>query len=340
MTDRPPTEELFVSVCIADPEGEAAACIPVLHVLAARLAERFRYWEILLGIPAESEHHYYELASRIPNLRLLKIRAGTPFYRRRVAIASEAIGDAVVLTTPSELSIVDPVRALEMAAGTGSIVIGRLGGSHALRRALRVLGRGAGFRVDPRDMQTVAFPRTLLNMLLAHPDRTLAMRFPPSDSAIPVRWINATGQSVRRSLSATEFARRLDLMHRLLIASAPRVLSTLAMFSLLVVASAIAYGIYCVTVWLIFSKVQPGWFTISIVTSLTTGFLGSAVFGLSIGIQRLIDLLSADLNEDIVDEIAAVDLFGRAVRELNIEIAGQGAEPVQGGARGGEASAE
>ncbi|MFG1204894.1 hypothetical protein V5F29_21180 [Xanthobacter aminoxidans] len=44
------------------------------------------------------------------------------------------------------------------------------------------------------------------------------------------------------------------------------------------------------------------------------GFLGGAVFALSNSIQRLIDPLSADLSVDIVDEIAAVDLFGVRLR--------------------------
>lgn len=340
MSERRPREDLFVSICLADPEGDAASCAAALAPLAARLAENFRYWEILLGLPAEAAQDYSVLASQIPNMRLLKLRAGTPFYRRRVAVASEAIGDVVVLTTPAELAVVDPVKALETAAATGTIVVGRVGGPHALGHALRALGHGAGFRVDPRDMQTVAYPRTLLNILLAHPDRTLAMRFPPSDGAIPVGWIDATGRSTRRSLSVTEFARRLGLMHKLLIASAPRVLSTLAVLSLLVLAAAGAYSVYSVVVWLTFSNVQPGWFTTSIVSSLTAGFLGGAVFALSIGIQRLIDLLSADLSEDIVDEIAAVDLFGRAMRELNIEVSGLPPEQLESAARGGGAAAE
>lgn len=323
MTERRPREDLFVSLCVADPEGDVAACVEGLTKLADRLSEQFRYWEILLGVPVEASEDYSSLTRSIANIRLLKLRAGTPFYRRRVAVASEAIGDVVVVTSPSEFGMVDPLAALTLASETGTIVVGRAGQPTALGHALRALGHGAGYRVDARDMRTVAYPRTLLNRLLAHPDRTLAMRFPPADGAIPVRWLNASGKRARRSSSVRGLAHRLGLMHKLLIASAPRVLSGLAILSLLVVAASVAYCTYAVVVWLSFKEVQPGWLTTSVMSGMIAGFLGSAVFALAIGIQRLLDLLSADLSEEIVDEVAVVDLFGQAMRELNIEVAGE-----------------
>ncbi|MFG1204895.1 hypothetical protein V5F29_21185 [Xanthobacter aminoxidans] len=74
------------------------------------------------------------------------------------------------------------------------------------------------------------------------------MRFPPSDGAIPVGWIDATGRAARNSLSLKEFARRLGLMHKLLIASAPRVLSTLVVLSLTVRFTSVAFSLYSVVV--------------------------------------------------------------------------------------------
>lgn len=335
-----PREDIFVSLCIADPEPDGEACTADLARLAADLATRFRYWEILLGVPAEDAQDYMGLASSIPNIRLLKLRAGTPFYRRRVAVAAEAIGDVVVFTSPAELRVIDPLAVLELAAKTGAIVIGRAGRPHVLSQAVQMLGRSAGYRVDARDMQTVAYPRTLLNLLLAHPDRTLAMRFPPADGAIPVRWITASGWNAWRSSSLKDITRRFGLMHKLLIASAPRVLSGLAILSLLVVAAAATYCAYTVVVGLSFRQVQPGWFSTSIMSGLTGGFLGGAVFAIAIGIQRLLDLVSADLSEDIVDEVAAVDLFSQAMRELNIELSGATPEPAVDAKRSAGTAAE
>lgn len=317
-----PREDLFISICFADPEADAGRCASELSQLASRLAERFRYWEILLGVPAEAGQDYADLARSVPNLRLLNLRAGTPHYRRRVAVASEAIGDMVVVTALSDLGMIDPLAVLDLSIETGAIVIGRLTGGHALSHVLRALGRGAGYRVDPRDMQTAAYPRTLLNLLLSHPDRTLAMRFPPEDGAIPVRWVNVSAREGRRGNRANGLARRLGLIYKLLIASAPRVLSGLSILSLLVMAVSAAYCIYAVVVWISFSQVQPGWFTTSIISGMTTGFLGTATFALAIGVQRLLDLVAADVSDDVVGEVAAVDLYFKAMQELNIEYSG------------------
>ena len=71
--------------------------------------------------------------------------------------------------------------------------------------------------------------------------------------------------------------------------------------------------------WFVKEDVQPGWLTTSLVLGLTAFFLGCAIFGLSIGLQKLIDLLSADVADDVVDEITSVDLFRAVFDELNIE---------------------
>lgn len=317
-----PREDIFVSVCLVDAGEESAAYLSDLAALADRLSERFHYWEMLLAVAADSDVDETALVGRVRNVRMLRLRSGTPFYRRRVAVAAEAIGDAVVLTSFAEIAALDLIEMIETASRTGAIVVGRAGGTHVLNHAVRALGHSAGFRVDARDMQTVAYPRTLLNLLLAHPDSALAMRFPPSDGAVPVRWSEAGNHRARRTLSVKELSRRLGLIHKLLIASAPRVLSGFALLSLLVVLSAVTYCAYVTVVWLTFAHVQPGWVTTSFFMGMTAAFLGGAIFGLAIGLQRVLDLLTQDLNEDIVGEVAAVDLFAQAMRELNIEVAG------------------
>jgi hypothetical protein len=181
------------------------------------------------------------------------------------------------------------------------------------------LGRTAGFRVSAEDMLTAAWPRTILNQLLNHPDRELALRFPPSDQALPVvrREASAIG-SVR---STRDLGRRLSLIQRLLVSSAPIVLSVVALFSLVVVVAAGVLAVYAVAVWLFLPTVQPGWFTTTLVISLTSGFLGAAVFGLAIGLQSIIEILRDRRLDDVINERGATDLFGNVLRELNVEIA-------------------
>lgn len=317
-------EDIFVSVCFADVEPGADNA-GALRSLSARLDARYRYWEILIITSADVAQDCEYLLSEVPNLRLLKARNGTLYYRRRVAVASEAIGDAVLLTSVDELSAFDPIELIETAMARGAIVIGRCNRRSAMNPALKALGRSAGFRVDARDMLTAAYPRTLLNRILAHPDRQLGLRFPPVDSAIPILWHTAAAESSRRGRSFKEFGRRLSLIQKLLVSSAPIVLTILALSSLVVVLCSIAFTFYAVTVWLALETVQEGWFTTSIILSLTAAFLGSMGFGMSIGLQKMIELLTSDVIDDITDERSAVDMFGQVIHELNVDVEEQSA---------------
>ncbi len=314
----PPRDDVFVSVCLAD-DADAATLLRRLEPLADELAAAFRYSEILIAVSEESDDDYDSILARIANVRILTFRRATPFYRRRVAIASEAIGDIVALCASEELAYLDVIGMIQTAADEDSIVIGSRRSKSLLTPILRTLGRSAGFRVSAEDMLTALWPRTLLNQLLSHPDRELALRFPPSDQALPVLRRQASSAGATRSMR--DIGRRFSLIQRLLVSSAPMVLSAVALFSLVVVFFAGVLALYAVAVWLFLPEVQPGWFTTTLVISLTSGFLGVAIFGLSIGLQSILDTLRDRRVDDIIGERSATDLFGTALRELNVEIA-------------------
>ncbi|MBE1283555.1 MAG: hypothetical protein GJ676_09615 [Rhodobacteraceae bacterium] len=310
-------DDLLVSVCFSDlPPGDAAA--PALKSVAAFLEANYRYWEILIVFAASN--HPIADASRfgVSNLRQLTARAGTSAYRARVIGAAEAIGDVVVLTTPAEVGALDLVSMIDTAFSEATIVSGRRGKATLFDPALRAVGAAGGFRVSTADMQTVAYPRTLLNVLLAHPDRELALRFAPRDAALPVAVLQ--GQEEVQARSIRDLGRRLNLMQKLMVAVAPRVLSGIALLSGLVFISAVLYAFYALWVWLFLDNVQPGWFTTSMVLSLTAAFLATAIFGLSVGMQKVIDLLSPDSDHGILDEHSTVDLFSEVMQELNVEL--------------------
>lgn len=308
-------DDILVSVCFAEARA-GTETLTALRALAGEMAARFRYWELLLV--AEADAGFEPLMRDLPNVRLLTVRHGAPFYRRRAAAASEAIGDVVVLAAVDELAALDVVEMVETAEASGSIVVGRRGRGSLLNPALRALGRSAGFRVDARDMLTAAYPRTLLNRLLAHPDRLLALRFPPEDHSLPVHWREAEGRdAARRQLQ--EIGRRFNLVQRLMVSSAPTVLSLVVALSLLVILSSLAFAGYALAI-LLTSTPEPGWFTTSIVLSLTAFFLGCAILGLSMGLQKVIELLSGEADEDIVGERASGDLYAQVLHELNVEV--------------------
>ncbi|MDO8900644.1 MAG: hypothetical protein Q7V15_04740 [Phenylobacterium sp.] len=311
-------EDVLVSVCFADAEFDEAG-YGALTRMAERLAERFRYWEILILDDGAQRHMEEHLLRSVENLRLLRTSAGLAFYRRRVTVASEAIGDLVLLTAAEEVGQIDVIAMLTAAEQEDAIVVARKPGWSALNPPLRVLGRTAGFEVNALDMLSSVFPRTQLNRLLARTDRELAVRFPPADGLTPVIW-QTCPTAVGKTRSLRETRRRFTLLHRLLISSSPRVLALLGLGSMLVVVFALAYIAYAILVWLAFDDVQSGWLTTSVVLGLTTAFLGTAIFGLSIGLQNVIEMLSNTTNDVVLEERSAVDLFGRVIEELNVEI--------------------
>lgn len=315
-------EDILVSICFAD-ITPGPNTTKVLNDLAARMDAGFRFWELVLVVRAEAAGSCEDLMLKIDKVRLLKVRQGSEFYRMRAVAASEAIGDVVVLAAIDEVPFLDLSSLISTAADGDRVALlqsertNRLSG--ALEPAIRVLGHASGFHVSARDMQTAAFPRTLLNKLLAHPDRNLALRFTPRDAGIPYSIETSRfDDSERRSLR--DFGRRLGLVQKLLTNFAPKVLFYVATLSGLVTFTAVIYAVYAIVAWFTLDTIQPGWLTISLAVSLTAGFLGLALFGLSLGLQQVLDVLLPEALDDVVDEVSSIDLFGQVVNDLNVEV--------------------
>ena len=63
---------------------------------------------------------------------------------------------------------------------------------------------------------------------------------------------------------------------------------------------------------------QPGWFTTTFLTSISSTFVGIILFGLSISFQRLLDLLTDKLTDDVIEERSSKDFLPELKEELNI----------------------
>lgn len=318
-------DDLLVSVALSGPPGDADG-VAWLAAAARSLDARFRYWEVLVAFDPEQTALRDAMLAAIPNLRLLHLRPGASFYQRRLAVASEAIGDVVVVTTVSELVHLDLTAMIETAQARHTLVVGRHVDANPLGSLAMALGRGAGLTIAPHDMLTIAFPRDLLGIVLAHPDRLLALRFPPIDERLPiVRQEIRAGTGLPRFRSGSETGpllfRRVEILHRLTISSAPKVLTLVALAALLATLGGVLFAIYSVIVWLTLSHIQPGWFTTALALSLTCAFLGLAIFGLSIGLRRLLEAVTGSGDDLVIDEAAPIDLFGKVMDEYNVEIA-------------------
>ncbi|MEO8241901.1 MAG: hypothetical protein ABI832_06275 [bacterium] len=323
-TTTPPVrrEDILVSVCFGD-LGTNPAAFDNLLAFAGLLAARFRFWEIVLVAMAEDIDTHLQLVNDIPNLRLVKVRHGTEFYRRRAIAASEAIGDVVVLTGVAELALLDVLGMVDRAHAEDKVIVGRLGSASALDRLIAsplvALGEAAGFDVSIYDMQTIVFPRTLLSQILSHPAKELALRFLPRDTGLPRSYITAA-KAPREVRSLHDLGRRLRLADQLLINVAPGLLRRVTLLSVLIAMLSFFYLIYTISVWFILPRLQPGWLTISVMLSLTGFMLGLTISGLSLGMQFLISRIDPTGFDDVADEVNRIDLFGQVARDLNVEV--------------------
>lgn len=322
-------EDIFVSICCVLNDISKIDLNDFTR-FADAISDKFKYWEIILGIPSDIDWDPTGLLSAVTNLRIMSIRSATPFYRARLAIAHDAIGDVVLLTSIEELTAFDPVAMIEQANANDAIVIGRRQRSGLANPFLVAFGRSAGFRVDERDMLTAAYPRTLLNRIFAYSDAQLALRFPPQDNSLPVEWVIQL-EKRKREQPFNEIGRRFGLIHRLMINSAPRVLTAVSLLSLIVMLLSLMFAVYAALTWLLIDAIQPGWLTTSLVLSMTATFLSCAIFGLSIGLQRMIELITQkDISDDVTAENSTVDMFGQVFHLLNVDVEEQNSQvPLQ-----------
>ena len=318
---QPLRENNLVSVCLGELPNTPAA-FEELRQFAARMAAVYRFWEIIVVSLSDEVDPLLRLVRDIPNIRLIKVRSGTEYYRRRAIAVDEAIGDVVVLTSVHEISALDILTMIERAHADEVIVAGKLIVAPALDRLLAgpwvAFGHWAGFQVGVRDMQTVVFPRTLLNQILAHPAKELALRFLPRDTGIPQVSFPAHGP-VRAVRASRDFARRLTLAQMLLINLAPRLLQSVTLISMMVALLSLFFAVYVVLIWLLKSDVAPGWLTLSGMLSATGFMLGCVSSGLCLGMQYLLNRADQSRFDDVSAEVNRVDLFGSVARDLNVE---------------------
>lgn len=313
----PRREDVLVSLAFTDLEP-TADCFKDITAAARQIAAAYRYWEVLIVVDAASAAEFQPLMTTVENIRMIKVRAGVQTYQNRVIAASETIGDIVLLAAAREINAVDPVEMIERARRDNDVVIAERTGTHLLNPVILALGNVSGFRATTRDMATAAYPRTQLNRLMTFPDRQLALRFLPRDAGFSACYMQVTPTHNRALVSG--MGPRLGLIQRLLINAAPRVLNITSLLAATTSFAALLFAVYATAMWMFLDSVQPGWFTTSLAISMTASFLGVAIFGLSTGLLKIIDLISPAPVQDVVGEEASIDLFSQVTTELNVEL--------------------
>lgn len=311
-------EDVFVSLCF--PEAPASAAdVAAIAEAGRQIAATFRYFEVLVIARIEDPDDFLAPCLQdVAHTRILRVRGSGRHYARRVAAASEAIGDVVVLTALGEAGALDLSGMAAAAVEQNAVMVCTRAGGGGNNPLLRALGAAARFRISSGDLRTLAIPRVWLNRLLAHPQCNLALRFPPLGQGLPIRHLPVDGLP---ALSADEPAlrHRVGLLYQLAVNAAPAVLIGVGLLSCAVTAGALAVIVYAIGVVLLATHVQEGWFTTTLVQAGTAGYLGLAILGLSMGLQKLLERAEPRIDDTVVDEIGNGDLFA-GMQDLNVAV--------------------
>ncbi len=316
MTKQP---EYLVSFCLAQ-EGDAAAELEAIAALAEYCGQNLRYWEIVYVI-GERRRPAIEAASgklaAIKSLRIVLVRDAISYYRRRMIAASEAIGDVAVLTSFGEAAHAQLLSLAGEAMRTNRVLLGTRPERRLLQpfshSFLRLISR---YRVQSRDLKTIALPRDHLVAILARPTAPIDLRFERKGGALPYvrKKIEPAGPGGGAGLT-----QRLELVAEIVSNSASRFLSIFALASTAVFALAASYGVYAVAVILLQAHVQPGWFSTAIAQSGTAAFFSLGFAAVALGIAHIVDRLDGGARHDIVEEIGNISFY-ESVHDLNVEL--------------------
>jgi len=236
-------EDVVVSVCFSELAATPAAFAAIRDV-AITLDSAYRFREIILVVDDTQRSAFLDIVREVPNTRLFVVRRGTEYYDRRVIAAEEAIGDLVILGNLDEIAALDVLAFLDFAEAENAVTMAFRPARRPIKRLLAwpfiALGKLAGFNVDPAEWQSIAVPRTLLNLLLAHDEPRLALRFPPRDPRLPREWFR-TNVNVASRTAFMGLGRRLHLLQTLLVYLTPTLLTVVAASSALLTLVGLAY---------------------------------------------------------------------------------------------------
>lgn len=313
-------EDVVVSVCFSE-LAATPATFTALRDIAATLDRAYRFREIILVVDDTQREAFLPVVREVPNTRLFVVRRGTEYYDRRVIAAEESIGDLVVLGHLEEVAALDLLAFLDYAEAENAVTMAFRPARRPFKRLAAwpfiALGKLAGFNVDPAEFQSIAAPRTLLNLLLAHDEPRLALRFPPRDPRLPREWFR-TGVNVASRTAFTGVGRRLALLQTLLVYLTPTILSVVAIASCLLTLVGLAYAAWIVGAVVLVETLAPGWLTTNAMLAVSATFMGFSMLGLSLGLQHLLKQqrrLKCDL---VPEEVNRIDLFQQVAFDLNV----------------------
>lgn len=310
---------ILVSVCVIwDRKNQDLGV--TLERLSNSLSLKYEYFEIIVVMTGTDLHSVTASDISAKNVRIMTQNDQSGHYRMRSIAASEAIGDLVVVTSVEEIKCFNIIEMLALAEKNNLVVAGRHKKVDFLTKSLSLpmiyLGRMAGFTSSINDARTIIYPRTSLNKILALTDIDLALRFLPLNLGVRTIYYSASNKVPRGYQDLSE---RLRILYALVINLAPLSLRILSIVSGAIMPIAVSFIGYVFFVWMTYEKVQEGWVTLSLLGGSGLLFAALSVFGVSIGLQRILRELIKQPLDDVIYDVEALNIFKDTQKKLNVE---------------------
>ena len=310
----------LISACIVWESKDFESHIEDIYNLSADLSKNFEYYEVLLLISESDhnkvQHHLHD----VKNLRTIVLKSLSNHYEKRAICARESIGDAVIITTSSELNFFNFSELINLSLSQDAIVLSKKESTSILEKVLSyplsLFGNIVGLEINFSLSRTIIFPRTPLNLILDQEYLELRLRFPPSHPDF--KTVNTVPSApIKRSFSDMES--KLSLTYMLLLNLTPYLLKQLTILSGAGIFFSFSYFIYSILAFFLIQNIQSGWFTLSIAISGTALFLTSSIFIISIGIQHMLASFKKNSLKNFY-EINNMNLYKNTENNLNIEV--------------------
>lgn len=319
MQHESPTNDIFLSVCLPLEHFDSLSK-KFISKLCALLDNKFSFWEFLIvineaKINLERLNNILELSR---NIRFIRLKPNIPYYNQRFVAAKESLGDTVLIFSNDEVNPEDILKILEQSISTKKIVTTVAHKPFYLFDwVLRTIGRNVGLKIDGSTARTIAIPRTYLNKILENQDRIIALRYLPTANSFPVSIFHLTNIKNRLN-NSKKLTSKIPLGRKIMVLLAPKFLMWISIIFFISMLLSFLFAIYSVIIFIISKEVQPGWFSTSLLISSSTFFISTGLLGISIGIQRLIDILTREDDGDILEEYSSGNLYQSAFKKLNV----------------------
>lgn len=320
MKNGPQKNDSFFSVCIIDDHNSEKELKNSVQLISTSFENTYKFWEIILvsSVDNKKRNTIDSILINSKNIRYIGVKDNLSHYQKRVIASQEAIGDYILLTSPDEIEEINFIEMLESSFLESKIVIANYNrSSRFLNWITSILGSMAGYRVSDQTARTIVFPRTNLNYILEHYDNYIGLRYLNFNDFQDAIIYEINFKNSKRNFLYS-LSQKFDLAWRLIVLSAPKILFIIAFLSILAIFLGLFSVFYVFLVLVFLTDIQPGWATTTLLISSLVILLGGVLFGISLGIQRLIDLLSKDDRNSIIQERDANNLFSIEEKKFNV----------------------